>query len=471
VKRWFRTGAYIRKFERLTFCEPTNGYKKPGKGEGVIQLGVQADRATAVEISAMRKISLRIIPFVVICMFVSYIDRVNVGFAALEMNRDLHFTSTVFGWGLSAFFVSLCLCEVPSNMMMKRLGARLWISRIMITWGLVSGATAFITGIKSFVLMRFLLGAAEAGFFPGVILYLTYWFPRAYRAKAMGFFVMALPVSNFVGSPISGALLGTEGWLGLHGWQWLFIIEAVPAVVLGVIALIWLPTRPGDAAWLTPPEQAWLAAELEAERRGPAMVATHSAWRTMLHPRVLALAVIYSGSVGAAYALAYWQPQIVKSFGLTNLQTGFVNAIPFGIAAITMVLWAKHSDATRERIWHTASPLLLAAAGLIVCMMLSTLMPTMIALTVALIGVYAVKAPMFALTAESLSSSASPVGIAQVCAIGNVAGLVCPFLVGWIKDLSGSFSLGLLPMVVLALLATGITLALGRTHAVPSPAE
>ena len=428
-------------------------------------------RVGAIEASAMRKISWRIVPFVVVCMFVSYLDRVNVGFAALEMNRDLHFTATIFGWGLSAFFVSLCLCEVPSNMMMRRFGARLWISRIMITWGLVSGATAFITGIKSFVLMRFLLGAAEAGFFPGVILYLTYWFPREYRAKAMSFFVMALPISNFIGSPISGALLGTEGWLGLHGWQWLFIIEAIPAVLLGLLAIAWLPTRPTNATWLTPAEQDWLAAELEAERRGPALVETHGAWRTMLHPRVLALAVIYSGSVGAAYALAYWQPQIVKSFGLTDLQTGFVNAIPFGIAAVTMVLWARRSDKTGERIWHTAAPLLLAAAGLIVCMMLSTLVPTMVALTVALIGVYAVKAPMFALTAESLSSAASPVGIAQVCAIGNVAGLVCPFLVGWIKDMSGNFSLGLLPMVVLALLAAGITLALGQARPVLSAAE
>lgn len=421
-----------------------------------------AQTANAVEISAMRKITLRLIPFIVICMFVSYLDRVNVGFAALEMNRDLNFSATVFSWGVSAFFVSLCLCEVPSNMMMRRLGARLWLSRIMITWGLVSGATAFVVGIKSFVAMRFLLGAAEAGFFPGVILYLTDWFPREHRAKAMSFFIMALPVSNFIGSPISGALLGLDGWFGLHGWQLLFIIEAVPAVLLGIVGLFWLPSTPQEAAWLTPPERAWIEGELAAERRAPSRVSGHSAWKTMFHPRVLALALIYSGSVGAAYALAYWQPQMVKAFGLTNLQTGFVNGVPFGIAAVAMVFWARHSDKTGERVWHTVLPLLVAIIGLVVCMALSTLLPTMLALTVALIGVYAVKAPTFALTAESLSKSASPVGIAQVCAIGNIAGLVCPFLVGLLKDLTGEFSMGLIPMVVLAALAAVTTLVIGR---------
>jgi ACS family tartrate transporter-like MFS transporter len=442
--------AHIRKLQR--------------KGGTVSQVSKATERSresSALEASTMRKINLRIVPFVVICMFVSYIDRVNVGFAALEMNKDLHFSATEFGWGVGAFFVSLCLCEVPSNIMMKRFGARLWISRIMITWGIISGATAFITGIKSFVVMRFLLGAAEAGFFPGVILYLTYWFPREHRAKAMSLFVMALPISNFIGSPISGALLGLEGF-GLRGWQWLFIIEAAPAVILGLFALFWLPTTPRDATWLTTAEQNWLSAELEAEQREPASVTTHSAWSTMFHPRVLALAVIYAGSVGAAYAMAYWQPQMIKTFGLTNLETGFVNAIPFGVAAVTMVLWARRSDAKGERVWHTALPLLLASFGLVICMLLTTLVPTVIALTVALIGVYAVKAPMFALTAESLSSAASPVGIAQVCAIGNVAGLVCPLLVGWIKDWTGNFNMGLLPMVILALIAAALALMLGR---------
>jgi len=415
----------------------------------------------------MRRINLRIIPFIVLCMFVSYIDRVNVGFAAIQMNKDLGFSGTIYGWGVSAFFISLCLFEVPSNMMMKRIGARIWFARIMITWGLISAGMAFMTGVKSFVALRFLLGAAEAGFFPGVILYLTYWFPRQYRAKAMSLFVMALPISNFIGSPISGALLDLEGWLGFHGWQWLFIVEAVPAVLLGFVTLFWLSDRPETAGWLKPAERTWLARELEAERNQPSAVETTSIWQTMFHPRVLALALIYAGSVGCSYALSYWQPQMIKAFGLSNLATGFINAVPFGFAAVAMVLWAHRSDRASERVWHTALPMFLSAIGLAACLGLSTLVPTVVALTVTLIGSYAVKAPLFALTAESLADRSSAVGIAQVCAIGNIAGLVCPLLIGWIKDETGSFTLGLSPMIALALIGTATTLFISRQrHAV-----
>jgi ACS family tartrate transporter-like MFS transporter len=421
-----------------------------------------------VETSAMRKVSLRIIPFAVVGMFISYIDRVNVGFAALEMNRDLGFDATVFGWGVSAFFVTLCLSEVPSNMMMRRLGARLWLARIMITWGLVSGAMAFITGIKSFVFVRLLLGAAEAGFFPGIVLFLTLWFPKEYRAKAMALFVMALPLSNFIGSPISGALLGVDGWLGLRGWQWLFLVEAAPAVILGALTLIWLPNSSAEAGWLTDGERRWLSDRLRSEREQPVPVSVAGTWRIMFAPRVLALALIYSGSVGCSYAMSYWQPQMIKALGLTNLQTGFVNAIPFGFAAVTMVIWARHSDQRRERLWHTALPFLACAGGLAACVVLTTLVPTVCALTVAVVGSYAVKAPLFALTAESLSEQASAVGIAQVCAVGNIAGLVCPLLIGWAKDASGSFSIGLLPMVALALIAAVTTLVIGRATARPN---
>lgn len=421
--------------------------------------------ASALETSTMRKINLRIIPFVVICMFVSYIDRVNVGFAAIQMNQDLGFSATAYGWGVSAFFISLCLFEVPSNMMMKKIGARIWFARIMITWGLISAGTAFIIGTKSFISVRFLLGAAEAGFFPGVILYLTYWFPRKYRAKAMSIFVMALPISNFIGSPISGQLLNTEGWLGLHGWQWLFIFEALPAVLLGVITLFWLSDTPETAKWLAPEQQAWLKRELDEERKEPSKLAALSTWRTMWHPRVLALALIYSGSVGCSYALSYWQPQMIKEFGLSNAATGWVNAIPFGFAAIGMVLWAHRSDRSGERRWHTALPLLFSAIGLAACLCFSTLTPTMVALTVALVGAYAVKAPLFALTAESLSDRSAAVGIAQVCAIGNIAGGVSPLLIGWIKDLSGSYMIGLSPMIFLALVAAVTTLLLNRRRA------
>jgi ACS family tartrate transporter-like MFS transporter len=422
----------------------------------------------SIEARTIARISGRIVPFLVLAFFVSFVDRVNVGFAALQMNHQLGFSATVFGWGVGAFFVSLCLCEVPANMLMAKVGARRWICRIMISWGLVSGATAFVTGVKSFLLLRFLLGVAEAGFFPGVILYLGTWFPRGNRAHVLSLFLMAMPLANFIGSPISGALLGLDGTLGLHGWQWLFIIEAIPAVSMGVLCLVVLPDNPAKAHWLADDERRWLDGRLAAERSSaPATVEAHSIWQVLRNRRVLGLAVVYAGSVGCNYALSYWQPQIIKAFGLTNLQTGLVNAIPFGLATAAMIIWARRSDRSGERFWHTAVPLAVSAAGLIACMFLTTLAPTVIALTVALAGCYAVKAPMFALCAESMSENAAAAGIGQVCAIGNVAGFICPTLIGWIRDLTGNFRMGLLPMVVLALLGMAVTLALKRRHRVP----
>ena len=416
----------------------------------------------SIETRTIAKISARIVPFLVLAFFISFIDRVNVGFAALQMNKQLGFSATVFGWGVGAFFVSLCLCEVPANVLMAKVGARLWICRIMITWGLVSGATAFVTGEKSFLALRFLLGMAEAGFFPGVILYLGTWFPGRHRARVLSLFLMAMPLANFIGSPISGALLGLEGAFGLHGWQWLFLIEAVPAILMGLLALVALPDDPSRAHWLSDESREWLTSSLADERRQPAEVEADSIWQVLRHPRVLGLAVIYAGSVGCNYALSYWQPQMIKAFGLSNFNTGLINAIPFGIATAVMILWARRSDRHGERVWHTALPLMVSAAGLIACMFLTTLTPTVIALTVALAGCYSVKAPMFALCAESLSARSSAAGIGQVCAIGNIAGALCPTLVGWIRDLTGNFRMGLLPMVVLALVGTVVTLLLRR---------
>jgi MFS transporter, ACS family, tartrate transporter len=419
----------------------------------------------SIETRTIAKISGRIVPFLVLAFFISFIDRVNVGFAALEMNRQLGFSATVFGWGVGAFFVSLCLFEVPANVLMAKVGARLWICRIMITWGLVSGATAFVTGEKSFLALRFLLGLAEAGFFPGVILYLGTWFPSRHRARVLSLFLMAMPLANFIGSPISGALLGLDGVFGLHGWQWLFLIEAIPAILMGLLTLVVLPDNPAKARWLSDEGRAWLGASLEEERSGPSEVASDSIWQVLRHPRVLGLAVIYAGSVGCNYALSYWQPQIIKAFGMTNFQTSLVNAIPFGIASVVMILWARHSDQRGERIWHTALPLMVSAAGLIACMLLTSLPATVVALTVALAGCYSVKAPMFALCAESLSERSAAAGIGQVCAIGNIAGFACPTLIGWIRDLTGSFKMGLLPMVALAVLGAIVTLLLKRQRA------
>jgi len=287
----------------------------------------------------MQKVTLRIVPFLMVCYFVSFLDRVNLGFAALEMVKDLHLSSTVFGFGGGIFFVSYFFFEVPSNLLLEKFGACRWIARIMITWGVLAGAMALVKGPQSLYLMRLLLGAAEAGFFPGVILYLTYWFPGEYRARIIGLFTVAIPVSSFLGSPISAALLATGGWLGIRGCQWLFIIEAVAAVLLGLACVVVLSDRPADAGWLTAEERRWLLARLQTEAGRPRPVGRLSLSQVLWNRHVLALSVVLAGSTAVSSGLQLWQPQIIKEYGLTNMQTGFLNAIPFALASVVMIWW------------------------------------------------------------------------------------------------------------------------------------
>ncbi|MGH1572145.1 MFS transporter [Methylobacterium sp. P31] len=314
-----------------------------------------------IERATMGRVAWRILPFLMIAYFVAFIDRVNAGFAALQMNHEIGLSAAQFGLGGGLFYVSYVVCEVPSNLAMARFGARIWIARIMITWGLVSAAMAFVVGPYSFYVVRLLLGASEAGFFPGVILYLAYWFPRAYRGRIVAVFMVAIPISSFLGSPISAAILNTDGMLGLRGWQWLFLLEAAPAVLLGLLAFVLLPDEPGAARWLTPQQSAWLLERLAGERasvvRGETAPTRHlSVWQVMRNRDVLAASLIYAGASGASQCLSLWQPQIIKSFGLTNLETGLLNAVPFGIASVLMILWGRSSDRKQERVWHTALP-------------------------------------------------------------------------------------------------------------------
>ena len=272
----------------------------------------------ALEAVTMRKITLRIVPFLMICYFVAFVDRVNAGFAALQMNKDVGLSASVFGLGGGLFFIAYVICEVPSNLAMEKVGARLWIARIMITWGIVSGMMALVVGPWSFYAVRILLGAAEAGFFPGVILYLTYWFPSEYRGRIVAIFMVAIPLSSFLGSPISASLLQTDGMMGLRGWQWLFILEAVPAVLLGILALVLLPNGPDRARWLAPNERAWLTAKLAAEAARMKPKKHLSLWQALWTKQVLILALVYSGASATSNALSLWQPQILKSYGLTQ---------------------------------------------------------------------------------------------------------------------------------------------------------
>lgn len=424
--------------------------------------GSDGPRGRAIETTAMRRVTLRILPFLMICYFVSFVDRVNVGFAALEMNKDLHLSPAVFGLGGGIFFVSYFLFEVPSNLALERVGARRWIARIMITWGVIAAAMAAVVGPHSLYLVRFLLGAAEAGFFPGVILYLTYWFPAEYRGRMIGFFAVAIPVSSFLGSPISAALLGTDGWLGLRGWQWMFLLEAAPAILLGIVCLLVLRDGPRDAEWLAPEERAWLIGRLEAERSRPRPVRHLPLWRVLCNGHVLLLALVLAGSTALSSGLQLWQPQIIKSFGLTNMQTGLLNAVPFAIGSAAMILWARRSDRTGERVWHTALPLAMTALGLAASLFIHSLAPTILILCLAVTGIYAVKGPVWALSTEWLPESMAAAGLAQINALSNLAGFGTTYVIGLIKNATGSFSLALLPLVALAALASLAILLGGR---------
>jgi ACS family tartrate transporter-like MFS transporter len=414
------------------------------------------------EAAVLRRISYRLLPFLMLAYLIAFIDRVNVGFAALQMNKAIGLSQSVFGLGGGIFFIGYFFFEVPSNLCLERFGASRWIARIMISWGIVSAATAFVVGPNSFLTLRFLLGAAEAGFFPGVILYLTYWFPAAYRARIVGIFMVAIPISSFIGSPISGAVLGLGGMLGLAGWQWVFLIEALPAILVGFVCIFWLTDRPEHARWLTSEQRAWLTGQLASERARVSKVEQLSVWRVMRNKYVLILALVYAGSSTASSALSVWQPQIIKSFGLTDFQTGLVNAIPFGVASVLMVMWGRRSDRTGERVWHNALALMAIVVGLTCTIVFTSLIPTVLLLTLAISGTYAAKGPFWALSTEWLSAPTAAAGIAQINALGTVSGFLGLYLLGVIKDATGSYPLALLPIVTLAVLAAGAMLLVGQ---------
>jgi ACS family tartrate transporter-like MFS transporter len=398
----------------------------------------------------MRQVAWRLLPFLMLCYFVSFVDRVNVGFAALQMVKGLHMSPRVFGFGGGIFFASYFLFEVPSNLLLEKVGARLWIARIMVTWGFLAAGTAFIVGPRSFYTMRLLLGAAEAGFFPGVILYLTYWFPRAYRARIIGMFTVAIPVSSFLGSPISAALLGVDGWLGLRGWQWMFILEGAPAVLLGLFCLFVLSDKPAAARWLGADQKEWLNGQLLSEAAGRKRVGKTGVWSVLWNKYVLVLSVTLAGSTAVSSGLQIWQPQIIKSYGLTNMQTGLLNSIPFALASVIMVLWGERSDRSGERVWHTALPLFVTAFSLASAMVFHSLLAIIVILCLAVIGIYAGKGPVWALSAEWLSADTAAAGLAQMNAISNLAGFGTIYIVGSIKQATDSYPLAILPLACLS---------------------
>jgi len=422
------------------------------------------------ETRVLRKITLRIVPFVVLLYFIAFVDRVNIGVAALTMNKDLGFSPAEFGFGAGIFFLGYFLFEVPSNLVLDKVGARIWIARVMITWGFISGAMAFVQGATSFYTLRFLLGVAEAGFFPGIILYLSYWFPARQRAAATAMFMAAAPLSTVLGSPVSGALLEMHGILGLSGWQWMFIVEAAPAIVLGVVVLFYMTDRPEKAKWLSDEERHWLVTAMNAEAAKKAGTASHSAWRGLADPRVIALSLVYFGASAGLYTLSIWAPLIIKEFGLSSLQVGFLNALPGVAAVIAMVLWARHSDRSGERTWHVVSACLLASLGLVLAGIADTVLAVLLTLALINIGTSSAKPPLWSMPTMFLSGSAAAAGIATINSIGNLGGFVGPAMIGWIKDLTGSFQGGLFFVAALLLLSAVLTLVLARSQRVPAAA-
>jgi ACS family tartrate transporter-like MFS transporter len=411
----------------------------------------------SIERRTMRKVYLRLLPFTFALYLICYLDRANIGFAALTMNRDLGFSSYVYGLGAGAFFWGYFLLEVPSNLILERVGARRWIARIMISWGIVSGCFAFVQGPGSFFALRFLLGLTEAGFFPGMILYFTYWFPPYHRARIIAGFMAAIPVSIGLGAPVSTALLELNGTLGLAGWRWLFLAEAAPAVLLGIAVLCYLTDRPAVAGWLAPDERQWLSAVMAEERRHVDAGRSVSVWQSLIDRRVLALGLIHFAQAGVSVSIAVFVAQMIKQLGLTNMQTGWITAVPFICGTIGILVWGHLSDRMNERRWNLAAACLCMAAGLAAAGALQGSFWSIAGLSLAMVGLYAGNAHLFPIPSMFLTGAAAASGIAWVNSLGIFAGGVTSPVIGWIKDSTGSFEGGLYFLAGLSVLGAAIT--------------
>jgi ACS family tartrate transporter-like MFS transporter len=412
--------------------------------------------------SATRKAAIRLLPFLGLCYAANFLDRVNVGFAALTMNEELGFGPETYGFGAGIFFAGYLLFEVPSNLALQYFGARIWIARIMISWGLVAMGMSLVSGPHGLHLMRFLLGVAEAGFFPGIILYLTYWFPAQERARIVSLFMAAVPLATVIGAPLSGVLLGLDGVHGLKGWQWLFVIEGVPAVLLGLAALMVLDDGPATAKWLSAPERKALGTALAADERAARSQGYSGLFEAITRPHIFALALLYFLIVIGLYGIGFWMPQLIQSFGLPNLTVGLLTAIPYLVASVAMVLCGWHSDRTGERRWHIALPLFVGAAAFAWSAYAFDLLAAMFALSIATAGIYAAIASFWSLPTAILTGTAAAAGLALINSIGNLGGFVGPTVVGAAKQATGSFSRALLFLALALALGGLLALMLGQ---------
>ncbi|MCP2169880.1 MFS transporter [Goodfellowiella coeruleoviolacea] len=428
----------------------------------------------AVEVSAdgalrarvIRKVALRLVPFLGLLYFVNYLDRVNIGFAGPNgMSSELQLTATAFGFASGIFFVGYLILEVPSNLLLHRFGARRWIARILLTWGVIAAAMAFVPNGTVLIVLRFLLGVAEAGFFPGIILYLTYWFPASERARVVALFMAAVPISSAIGATVSSLLIEAgHGLFGLSGWRVMMLVEGLPSVLLAVVTWFFLTDRPEQATWLTAAERDWLGTQLAAEQ---ARTEREHHWplrKALTHPRVLGLAFVYFSIAYGLYALGFFLPTIIAGFEqqfgtkLSVVERGLVNAVPYVIGALVMVWWGRHGDRTRERVWHVALPMLVGGVAIPVALYLGNPFAAMVAVTVCAVGVCAALPTFWALPSTFLAGAAAAGGIALINSLGNISGFAAPYVTGWLRDLTGSQRTGL--WVVGACMVAGALVAL-----------
>jgi MFS transporter, ACS family, tartrate transporter len=406
------------------------------------------------ERSTMRKVYLRLLPFAVLSYVLAYIDRINVSFAGLTMRGDLGMSAGTFGFAVGMFYWAYFIFEVPSNVILQKVGARIWIARIMITWGILAGLTATVTGSTSFAIVRFLLGVAEAGFFPGLILYFTYWFPSHHHARIVSGFLVGLPVAVAIGAPISTGLLGLGGLFGLRGWQVMYIAEAIPTVVIGVITFFVLTDRPEQAKFLTAEERNWLVTTIAAERRATEAVRTFTLWQALYNPKVLLLALNYLGIVTASLGMLIFIPQMIKSLGdYSNMTVGWLTMIPYICGAIAMVVWGRISDRMNERRWNLFIGCVFSTVGLVIAGMTMGTWWAIVGMSIAAMGFYGSKGPFFAMPPMFLSGAGLAAGIAWINSIGNLGGFFGPWYVGVMKDLTGSYAGGLYGLALLGLIA------------------
>ncbi len=406
------------------------------------------------------KCAWRLIPLMGLLYAVNLIDRINVGFAALTMKADLGLSDTAYAFGAGIFSIGFLVFQVPSSIMLERVGARRWIALILMAWGTLSAAGALVQGPLSFYFVRFFLGVAEAGFFPGMILYLSLWFPRTHRARLIASFMIAVPVSRIIGAPLSSVILEMDGIANLDGWRWLFIIEGLPACFLALVVLKLLPDGPAHASWLTRDEKATIAARLAAED-----VSVHREfWPTLLDPRVWALGLVIFGTSLGTDGLSGWFPLIVQSMGFSNFANGFVVAMPSIAGACAMLLWARSSDKRGERVWHVALAELFAATGFLIAGLASANAVVLVGLVLAVVGINAAYGPFYSLPSTFLAGPAAAGGIALIYSIGNLGGFVGPMIIGVSMEETGSYSAAMLVFSAFLIVAAMTVVLLGRSH-------